>query len=424
MASLTSRRLGGRLAVGLADSAVSSAGNLGASIVVAHSASVPEFGVFATAMLILILAAMISRSAHGEALILKSGEADPAAAAADRLRSTTSVVRWCTGLGAAVVAAGLVLGLVGSAGFDSTVLTVIVSGTALPLLCLQEHLRWIEYARGASSRALVNNALWTVFAIGSMGVARIVAGDGIPAHVCLMLWAYSTVPGILYAVVKGRIPVVFGGRPDWFRLNRPLIAPLVLDLTLTQATAQGATLVVAALSTAVDMALIRKGQIWMGPATVATMGLLTALQPILAQRAAARGSVPAVRLATLVGAVACAAALVYGLAVWLLPADVAGTLVGPGWTESRPFVWPLTVLAAASILGGCLGLAVRTSGLIARQVRWRLLLAPASVVVVAAMTLVGGALAGMWALAAVSVLTAAAWSVLLTAPEPDRRARV
>jgi hypothetical protein len=87
-------------------------------------------------------------------------------------------------------------------------------------------------------------------------------------------------------------------------------------------------------------------------------------------------------------------------------------------------VWPLTVLAAVNLLGGCFGLALRTSGLIARQVRWRMLLAPASVAVVAAMTLVGGALAGMWALAAVAVVTAAAWWALLAAPDVDRSGRV
>jgi O-antigen/teichoic acid export membrane protein len=413
MTSVLSRSLGGRLAVGLADSAISSAGNLGVSIIVAHAASLPEFGVFATAMLILILATMISRSAHGEVLILKSAEPDEALVAADRQRSTTSVIQLCTILGSTTVSVGVLIGLLSGAGFNSAVMTVIVSGSALPLLCLQEHLRWIEYARGSSHRALINNLLWTVSSIVALTVAVVALPGGIPAYVCLLLWAYTTVPGIVYALLRGRMSLRFGGRPEWLRLNRTLAAPLVMDLSLTQATAQGATLVVAALSRAVDMAFIRKGQIWMGPATVATMGLLSALQPILTQRAADKGDAAAVRLATAVGAVAGAAVLLYGLSIALLPPEMAQWLVGPGWAESRPFVWPLTILAAASIVGGCLGLAIRTSGLIRRQVRLRLMLAPVSVVGVALLTRIDGARAGMWALAAAAVVSTVAWSGLL-----------
>jgi hypothetical protein len=422
MASFLSRSLGGRLALGLSDSAVSSAGNLGVSIVAARSATLAEFGVFATAMLVLILAAMLSRSAHGEPLILWSAEIDPAVVTTDRNSSTASVIWLSTGLGGVTAAVGLLLGLFGHAGFHSVVLTVIVSGTALPLLCVQEHLRWIEYARGTSHRALVNNSLWTVFSFGALVVAGMFASGGIPAYVCLMIWAYSTVPGIVYGVVAGRIPVVMRGGGDWLRRRRALLAPLVMDLTLTQATAQGATLVVAALSSAVDMAYIRKGQIWLGPTTVATMGLLSALQPILAQCAAARGSAHAVRLAKVAGVLAGAAALVYGLVVVFLPTELAELIVGAGWPESRSFVWPMTVLAAANIVGGCMGLALRSSGLIARQVAWRMVLAPASILVVAAMTYLAGALAGIWALAAVAVVTALAWSRLLTAV-PGRKPR-
>jgi O-antigen/teichoic acid export membrane protein len=413
MASVLSRSVGGRIAVGIADSAVSSAGNLGVSIIVAHAASLAEFGVFATAMLVLILATMISRSAHGEVLILKSAESDEAAIATDRQNSTTSVMQLSTFLGSVTVLGGVLVGLMGGPGFSSAVVTVIVSGTALPLLCLQEHLRWIEYARAANHRALVNNLLWTICSIVALGIVNVAIPGGVPAYVCLFLWAYSTVPGIVYALVRGRMSLRFGGRPEWLRFNRLIAAPLIMDLSLTQATAQGATLIVAALSGAVDMAFIRKGQIWMGPATVATMGLLTALQPVLAQRAAQKGAAAAVRLAFVAGAVAGVTVLVYGVLVVLLPPEIAHLLVGPGWSGSRPFVWPLTVLAAASMVGGCLGLAIRTSGLIRRQVRLRLMLAPVFVVGVAVMTRIDGARAGMWALAAAAVITTVAWSGLL-----------
>jgi hypothetical protein len=392
---------------------------------VARAASLKEFGIFATVMLILVLATMASRSAHGDALVLKSGKADAVTMADDRRHSTASVVQLSAVLGLITSSVGVLLGLLTPAGFTSAVMTLIVSGTALPLLALQDHLRWVEYARGASHRALINNILWTTFSVGSLAVAAVAVDGELPAHVCLMLWAYSTTPGIVYALLTGAIFVQPSeGRPEWLRGNRRLVAPLVLDLLLTQATALGATLVVAALSGAMDMAFIRKGQIWMGPATVATMGLLAALQPILTQRAGAKGDAAAVRLATVVGAMASAALLVYGLLVLLLPNGIAQVLVGPGWEQSRPFIGALAVQCAASMMGGCLGLALRTASLLGRLVRWRMLLAPLSIAVVAAVTYAGSATAGMWAVAVTGVVNALIWAALLVSSGHLGRRRV
>ena len=50
--------MSGPLLIGLADSAASSLGNLGVSVVAARLTSLPGFGLFATAMLVLILGTM------------------------------------------------------------------------------------------------------------------------------------------------------------------------------------------------------------------------------------------------------------------------------------------------------------------------------------------------------------------------------
>ncbi|MGX5654033.1 hypothetical protein ACWKWC_04605 [Geodermatophilus nigrescens] len=404
-----------RLVLGLADSAVSSVGNLGASVLAAHVATLVGFGIFATAMLVLILATMAARSLHGEVLVLRSRSG--VVTASDARDSTSSVLVLSGGIGLVVAGVAVAVGL--ASGFGEGVLTVAVAGLALPLLCVQDHLRWIEYARGTSHHALANDVLWTVAAIGGLAVLGAAADGDVSAPVCLAVWAGATVPGILYGLRSSGVALTASGRARWLAPNRGLAAPLFMDFSLTQATAQGATLVIAALAGPLEMAAIRKGQIWLGAAAVATTGLLAALQPLLAQRAASRGPGPAIRFATVLGLAGSVLLVLYGLAVVLLPDGVARLLVGEGWDSARPFVWPLAVQSAAGLLGGCWGLSLRVTGRLRAQVRWRTVLGPAAVVAVAVATSAGGAVVGAWALAAAAVGTTLVWGLLLAVPGRD-----
>lgn len=412
------RRLAGRLGIGLLDSGVSSAGNLGVSIIAARATSLPSFGVFATAMLVLILCQVASRSVHGDALVLKT-RGDAHSAGADVRRSTTSALRLAVLAGAVGAGLALVAGPLGLAWSRDVVLTVLVSSAVLPLLCLQDQLRWVDYARGESQHALVNNALWTASALGGLLVADLAHDGELPPWLCIALWGFGVLPGIGWALSRNRAFPARTGRSHWLGGNAGLVRPLFLDFALTQATAQGAVLVVAALSSSSELALIRKGQIWLGLATVVTTGLLSALQPVLAQRTAALGPASTVRLATLVGSVVSAVFLAYGAVLLLLPTDVAELVVGPGWEGVRPFLAPLAVAAAGGMMGGCLGLALRTTGRIRRQVAWRAVLAPVFIVATTVAAWVAGARTGMWVIAATSVVTALVWAVLLVVSRED-----
>jgi hypothetical protein len=71
------------------------------------------------------------------------------------------------------------------------------------------------------------------------------------------------------------------------------------------------------------------------------------------------------------------------------------------------------VQLAAGLAGGCAGVALRSLGAVGRQVRVRWVLAPLSLLTVLGTAAGGGALAASWALAGISVLTAALWALLL-----------
>ncbi len=418
MAARLRRSTGGRLLIGMADSAASSLGNIGVSVVAARLTSLPEFGLFATAMLVLILGTMAIRSAHGEVLLLKGRTAGAEVEEADRRRSTSSVFRLSLLLGGGAALAG-VLVAVASGGPTFLALTVLVSGLVFPVLCLQDHLRWVDYAREASHRALTNTVLWTVTSISLMLVLWWWSEDRVAGYLCVAAWGLGALPSIGYASRRGLL--VVRPRPDWLRANRTPARNVFLDFALTQATSQGATLVIAALTGAVEMGLIRKAQIWLGPATVATLGLLAALQPVLTRLAAGQGRAAVIRMASVAGLALGGVLGVFGIAVLLLPDDVAEFVVGPGWDEASQFVAPLTVSAVMGAVGGCLGLTLRTLGLIGRQVRWRTVLGPTFVAVIAAGTLLSGAETGLWLLAASGAVTSLVWAALLATPAREGR---
>lgn len=409
-----------RIVLGLADAGMSSIGNLGVSVLVARSTSIGDFGVFATAMIVLLLSTVAARSVHGDPLILLSRPDDARAMADEAASSSWSVLRWGATTGAAVVAVAIAGGLLQLWTRDVGVL-LVVCGLALPVLWLQDHYRWVEYARAASHLALINNTIWTVGAIGSVAVASSFSGGSLTAAVALALWVFSAVPSIGFASRRAGAPrrPPAGSASGWIRPRATLIRQLTLDFSLTQATAQGATLLIALLVGTLEISFIRKGQIWMGPLTVMITGLMSALQPVMAARARQTGRQSVVRLAYVVGLGAAALCVLYGAIVLLLPTEAAETLVGPGWTQTRPYLPPLIVLAAASVLGGCLGIALRTTGSLRRQVRWRGSLAPASVLSVAVATAWGGGLVGMWVIAGAGALTTAAWGVLLRLASTD-----
>ncbi|MFW3172536.1 hypothetical protein [Geodermatophilus sp. CPCC 206100] len=398
-----------RLTLGIGDSALPSVGNLGISVVAAHSMTIPGFGAFTTILLLLILAVGLSRAAHGDVLVLRAAES-PDVRARDRRDSTTSVLVLGACVGVLTMLCGLALRQ--SGGDGDWVAVVVAGGAVLPVVLLQDHYRWIAYAQGRIADSLLNNLCWVATGIAGMLVVLQAQDGPMGAHVGVLVWGLAAVPAVVVGACRAHCPPRPGRPGRWLSDNRRLAFALVQDFGLLQASAQGALVLLAALTSTTDLAYLRKAQIWMGPVTMVTTGLLSTLQSLLARRHGGK-PVDVARLAGTIAAVATVGALLYGSAVFLLPANWAGLLAGEGWEQARPFVWPLAVQLAGGIAGGCLGIALRVLGEVQRQVRFRYLIAPLSLALVAVAAGVSGALAAVWALAAISVATAVLWLLLL-----------
>jgi O-antigen/teichoic acid export membrane protein len=399
--------------LGLLDAGISSIGNLAISVFAARTMTVSNFGVFTTAMLALIVLTGLSKSTHGDVLVLTSASSSDerrVRRSQDSLDSTVAVAMLIAGIGLLV---GLAWELMDDQSFGRASTTVLAGAVVAPFLLVQDHYRWIDYTRGRVELALANNALWTSASFALVAIAYFLWDTDPSPALVLLLWGAGTIPAIVFGRVATGVSVRFRGKAPWVRENRALVGTLIQDYGLLQASSQGALLLLAGLSTPADVGLLRKAQMFLAPVNVAMNGLNSALQPLLVARYARSAHRGVVSLSMPIAAAATVAVLAYGALVLSLPAQAAGLLVGEGWSEARAFLPPLLVHVSAGLVGGCAGLSLRAVGQVTLQVRVRWIIAPLSVLALAVATMSGGAVAGIWALAAAGLLATTIWTVLL-----------
>jgi O-antigen/teichoic acid export membrane protein len=414
-------RTGGRrVALGLLDAGVSSIGNLAVTVFAARTMSVSDFGVLTTAMMALIVLAGLFKSAHGDVLVLTSASSSDERKARRSQESLDSAVALSVLMAGIGLLVGLAWALVDGGSFGRASTTILAAAVVAPFLLVQDHYRWIEYTRGRVDLALTNNALWTTTAFALVAIAYVLGSTDPSPALVLLLWGGGTIPAIVFGRMHTGASLRLRRRTTWVRENRALVGTLLQDYGLLQASSQGAVLLLAGLSPPSDIGLLRKAQIFLAPVTVAMNGLNSVLQPLLVARYARSGHRGVVSVSMPIAVAAIAAVAAYGALVLSLPAPAAGMLVGEGWSEARTFLPPLLVHVCAGIVGGCAGLSLRAVGLVTLQVRVRWVIAPLSVLALAVATMSGGAIAGIWALAAAGLLATTIWTGLLFRRAQDR----
>lgn len=401
-----------KLLLGIGDAAVPSLGTLAVSVAAAHAMPLPDFGAFSTMLLALIMVVGVSRSMHGDVLVLTASR-DPDDQTIRIRQSLSSVLVTGLGLGLlTVVVGGVLAARVSQSPWGPA---IAAAGIVLPVVLLQDHHRWIAYTRGRIQDSVINNVAWVLVSSSAVTFLGLRADGQLTASAGLLVWGGAALAGVIVGTaLDGAKPSVRQGGA-WLRDNRRLATSLTQDFGLLQASAQGALILLAALTSAADIGLLRKAQLWLGPVTMLTTGLLSALQSLLARRHDSERPAASTRFTVLVSSVAAVSTVAYGMLVFVLPADVAALLASDDWSGARVFVWPLTLQLAMGLLGGCLGVALRVRGQVAQQVRARWVLAPTSLVVVVVAATTSGALAAAWGLAAIAALTAAIWWYFLAA---------
>lgn len=409
---LLSRGVAAGLDVGL-----SSLSNLVVGIAAARTLSLSEFGAYSTAFLVGTILIGLVKSLTTDPLVLNfaASEHDAQHKAASASLSASLVL----GIALAPLVALLTWAVLSLAGTDQPQAVGVAAAAALicPPLALQETARGVAYCQGQLGPAVVNNL--ARFIALPVVVAGVLPLMGARPESFLVAWGVSALIGYLAGWWLLARPRLAGG-VVWIRDNWRLGRALVADFGLTLSSAQGALLLISSIAGAEAIGAVRKTQLVLAPVNLLTTGALTLLQPVWVRRVAGgAGGKFLLRASylTLLG-IGVLTVLWVGL-VLFLPPDLAMAILGDGWAEARSLMAVSTVYALLGAAGGLLGISLRSVGVVRQQVRWRVYLAPPTLIAVGLLSIVGpqAALIGLCAsLVAVVVI----WHILLvraSAPE-------
>jgi len=333
-----------RLLVTTADQLASSLGNFVLVFSLARAASPEQFGTYALGVAVLNLALALSRSVVATPFTIDSSSDGEVSVA------RSSWLALAVGTLLTLAAAPFV---VAAAVRDPALAWVLlVWAVALPLLTLQDFLRYVAVARGRPAVALVADGTWTLVVLVLFGY-QVLASSPAPAWVCALVWAAGLLVATVVLVGAGLAERPHAtGAWTWLVGDRRH-AQLAGDAAL----AGGGPIVVLSLVTllvgADAVAALRGASTVFGPLNTLMAASILALVPEVRRRRGASGE----QLLVGVTAVLCTVAAGFGLVMALLVSDGVGeALLGA--------TWPLTdrVLLATTV--EYVGIALMTAGVV------------------------------------------------------------
>ena len=377
------------------DQALSSTVNLLASVFAAWALDVEEFGAFGLLVAAYLAAAGLGRAVAGDALLLR-GEPGGTGPTGGAVGAAALVGVVC---GALVAGVGLVL-VDGTAADGVLMLSVL-----LPLLLVQDSLRYVAYLDGRALHAAASNAGWVVLSLLAILLLAQTA-PSLPQVVAA--WA---VPGAVVGVATlslYRRQVRSSQVVPWFIHTRRLTPPLVGDYVIVAIAQQGLLYAVTWATGLSGAAAVRGALVLLGPINVLVAGASTSLVPRI-RGSAVEGRAALLRACASASGVLAVSAAVSGAVVVVVLGPVFGELVlGRSWSVVAP-VLPYSAVALslfAATVAPVTGIRVlgRASSATALAA---VLLAPMSVAFVVGAGLDGarGAVIGQCLVAAVGLIT-------------------
>lgn len=329
--------LSGRAAWNLIDQVVSSLSNAAVAILVARTVSPTEFGWFAAALTTTLLVLSLVRALVCYPLMITSGGLDEAGLrAAGRSAAGASVL-----IGVSV---GLLLGLVGAAIGGSAGASIAAAGLVLPVILLQDVLRFVALVRGRPQEAALSDGLWLVALL--VVLTALERADVDTAWGYVVGWGAGAALAAGVAATRLRwLPRLRGARA-WAWERRSTSGWLLAEVTAAFGSAQVVVLLVTAVAGAVAGGAWRGVQTLLGPVNVLGMAARTFIIPELVRRpdlSAARR----VRAALALSGLLVVANLVYGGILLALPTAVGEQLLGETWAGARDYLPALTIWSAA-----------------------------------------------------------------------------
>ncbi|MFD6972953.1 hypothetical protein [Streptomyces sp. NPDC059949] len=386
------------------DQAASSATNILVLVLAARLSSASGFADFSMVYVAFSVLLGLNMAYVGQSLVLEKGE---------RLGA---VCRSSVGFtGAASAAVGALLALVGLALPGATGRAFLALGLVLPLVLLQDGLRYCFSALRAPERALAADALRLVCVVAALAVQP----EGASAGRLVLVWGLSALPALAAGLWLLR-PYVRGSRADLrpYLRRGHLGQRFVVEFAVGNGSSQLAVLGLGVFATPLAVGALRGATTLFGPLNVLFNSANAFGPPVLGRLGGKRATV---RATAALGLVLAAVGAGWATALYLLPDRLGRELLGDTWAAASALLPATGAQYAVMGLGTCALLTLRVlapKATLSLQVVFSLL----SVGLLLGGYAVAGVAGAAWGLAAGSALKAlAAWLRVarLRAPAPQ-----
>lgn len=384
-----------RGSLGVVDQVLSSGSNLGITVVAARALDRTSFGGFALALVVYMFALGGSRSLVTEPLLV---------------RARTATAEDVSGaLGATVcfgVTAGLLCALAGGVAGGAVGHGLVPLGVLLPLILLQDGLRYVAFSLERPSGALLVDGVWVVAEVVAVAVL-IVAGSR-DAGAFVLVWGLAAAIAAVIGCASTRTVPGFATAGPWVRRNVDLGVPFLLEFLASGGAAYAVLWVLGALTDIAAVGAVRLASTVFGPINVFYAGIYLIVVP-----AGARYAVTDRRqlrhVMAWVSAVSCGLTAACTVVAISLPGGVGNLLFGASWTNARRLLLPLGIGTCAGGVAAGATAGLRSLAAARRGLRTRVATLPLAIILPLAGSLAGDAMGYSIGWAAASWVAAMMW---------------
>ncbi|WP_026529626.1 hypothetical protein [Haematomicrobium sanguinis] len=397
---------------GLFDQAVSSLANFVLGLAVARMVNPVDFGLFALAFGMLMMAQSMSRSLSSEPFAVRySMRKDLPRRGVSAVLGTALAVGLIAALLALAAAAALSLS---GAGAEAVALALVLALTT-PLVLLHDALRSVFLALGKPQRAVAINLGYALILAGSL--VGLTATDTTTASGYLLWGNLAYAPAVIAGLILLGVVPRISRTGWWLHRHRELWPRFSVDAMVTSGVQQAILMLVAFVAGLAAAGQFRLILILLGPIAVLVQGIWAVAVPELVRHGAVQENNPATgrKMSRVYGGVTVAVSGTWAAALLVVPANWLSAVAGESIQGALVL---LPALAIAQVLnsfniGSIAG--IRALGA-ARRGMWTRILTSALRLAgtglgIAVAALLGGnlALGAAWGLAAGTLLNVVGW---------------
>lgn len=330
-----------RVGWGLAAQALSSLTNFALAILVAQRVDRASFGVFGLAFATYVLVLEGSRAVTGWPLLIRFSDVG-------RERWRSAVAESAGAALAGGVSAGIACAIAGALLGGTLGVGLLVLGSTLPGLLLQDAWRHSFMSAGEPRRTFANDLTWTVALVA--GTAAVIALGRDSLAWLMLVWGGSACVAAVFGLLQTRIAPNPMLARRWWEAHRDIASRYLGEAVLTTGVLQLLIYLIGALGGLMVVGAYRGGETMLGPVNILLFALAVVAVPE-GVRLLARAERPERALLRSAAMVSTSLVLVtasWGGIVLAVPDSLGSQLLGATWKDAHAILVPLTVAFAGN----------------------------------------------------------------------------